>query len=45
MDHLPALKMLSVECGKVDAAISSHSLVEVDLEASRFAPFPVRPVS
>ena len=42
-DHLPALKVLTVECGQVDAAMSSHSLVEVDLGASKAAPFPVRP--
>ena len=41
MDHLPALKALSVECGSVDAAISSHSLVDVKVEALPGAPFPV----
>ena len=42
MDHLPALEVLSVECGSVEAAISSLSLVEVKLEGCAGTPFPVR---
>ena len=42
MDHLPGLEVLSVECGNVEAAITSHSLLDVEIGAFLGAPFPVR---
>ena len=42
MDHLPALEVLSVECVNVEAAITSHSLVEVEIGAFPRAPFQVQ---
>ena len=42
MDHLPVLEVLCVEGYKMEAVISSHSLVKVEMKAFSGFPYAVR---